>query len=283
MIERASAEPVIQYLRALTYDGELSAAELWELANWLNQQPEGTLTKWPARPLFSALQAAFAKREVTTADLEEVADTIVAIEQLWIETYPPSAEEAAADDALARTAVVEEGKPEIPSIPLAVEMPAEGKEETFTLDLQHHTCNCPEWVENRTDFPEGDYRRCCVHLAQAYRSLARHEDALQRDPLFVAFVEEHGKRGRGATLDETWKVVVIDGTRVLYGASPASEWVNVYAPGKGGNYRRFGYNRKKKRWAYGERPEDVAWQIASIFSQTNPQALNTRLAVPAAR
>lgn len=276
MIERESAEPVIQYLRALTYDGELSVAELWDLANWLNQQSEHTLARWPAKPLFAALQEVFCKREITTADLEEIAQMIVAIEELWIETFPASAEEALADDAMARTALVDEAKPEIPSIPLMVEMPAEGKEETFTLDLQQHTCSCPEWVENRMDFPEGDYRRCCVHLAQAFRSLAKHEGALQRDPLFVAFVEEHGKRGRGAALDEVWRVVVINKTRVLYGASPASEWVDVYAPGSNGQYRRFGYNRKKQRWGYGEKPDHVAWQIASIFSQTQPQALAAR-------
>ena len=106
--------------------------------------------------------------------------------------------------------------------------------------------------------------------------MAKHEDALKRDPLFVAFVEEHGKRGRGAALDEVWRAVVINRTRVLYGASPASEWVDVYAPGSHGLYRRFGYNRKKQRWGYGEKPDNVAWQIASIFSQTQPQALAAR-------
>jgi hypothetical protein len=275
MIQRETAEPVVQYLRALTYNGELSSDEVWELANWLNQQPEKTINSWPAKPLVAALQTAFADQELTPVELEELANTIVAIEELWMEAFPPSAEEADANERLSGSALVEEGKPRAPSIPITAEMPADGRSDTFTVDLQRHTCNCPEWEENRASFPEGDYRRCCVHLMRAFHSLAQEQSSLRRDPLFVAFIEEHARRNRGAEVDIVWRVVVVNGTRVLYGAAPTSEWVNVFAPDDGA-YKRFGYNRKKKRWAYGERPKQVAWHIESIFSQSQPQVFASR-------
>jgi hypothetical protein len=275
MIHRETAEPVVQYLRALTYDGELSNQQVWELANWLNQQPDTTLEEWPAKPLMSALRAAFADNELTNAELEDLANTILAIEQLWTESNLQAAEDPVVEEIAASSAMIEEAKPTAPSIAITAEVPDEARADTFTVDLKHHTCTCPEWVENRQAFPEGDYRRCCSHLTQAFRSLAHEQKSLQHDPLFLAFIEDHGRRNKGAELDTVWHVVVVNGIRVLYGASPASEWVNVFAP-ENGVYKRFGYNRKKKRWAYGERPQDVAWQIASLFSQTQPQVLSPR-------
>lgn len=272
MIERETAEPVVQYLRTLTYNGELSSSEVWELANWLNQQPDKIVESWPAKPLVRALQAAFADKTLSEAELEELAQTIVAIEELWMETFP-TAQDGITEDLLTSSSIVEESKPEAPSIPIVAEMPEEGKGDMFTVDLQHHSCTCPEWSENRAAFPEGDYRRCCAHLTRAFHGIAREQESVRRDPLFMAFIEEQSRRGRGAEVDIVWRVVVVNGTRILYGAAPTREWVNVFALRGEGEYRRFGYNRRKKRWAYGERPRQVAWQIESIFSPTQPQVL----------
>ena len=276
MIDRETAEPVVQYLRALTYNGELSTGEVWELAHWLNQQPDKIANSWPAKPLVNALRTAFANKKLTETELEELAHTIVAIEELWVETFPQGAAEATTDDLLAGSSLVEEAKPHAPQIPVVAEMPVEGRSDTFTVDLQHHTCSCPDGMENRAAFPEGDYRRCCVHLARAYHGLADHEQIVRRDPLFMAFIDEHVRHNKGTEVDIVWRAVVMNGVRVLYGAAPTSEWVNVFAPTEEGNYKRFGYNRRKKRWSYGARPRDVAWHIESLFSQSQPQVLAAR-------
>jgi hypothetical protein len=279
MIRRETAEPVVQYLRALTYNGELSTDEVWKLAEWLNQQPDKIVNSWPAKPLVSALQTAFADKNLSHTELEELANTILAIEELWVETFPQSRDGPRAEVAVTPSAVIDELKPQAPAIPIKAEMPADGRSDTFTVDLQHHTCNCPDWEENRVAFPEGDYRRCCVHLTRAYHGLvAQGQEGLRRDPLFVAFIEEQSRRNRGAEVDIVWRLAVVNGTRVLYGASPASEWVNVFAPDEEGEgeIKRFGFSRRKKRWSYGERPRQIAWQIESIFSQSQPQVLMSR-------
>jgi hypothetical protein len=276
MIRKETAEPVVQYLRALTYDGELSADEVWNLANWLNQQPDQILETWPAKPLVAALQSAFSDNVLTSVELEELAGTILAIEELWTETYPLTPHEAASEQIAASKSLVEETKPTLPSIPLSAEIPDPSRADTFTVDLQHHTCTCPDWTENREGFPEGDYRRCCRHLVRAFRSVAAAEESLHRDPLFLAFIEEHDRNYKGAEPDTMWHVVVINGARVLYGASPASEWVHVFAPNGDttadgtATYKRYGYNRKKKRWAYGQGPQNISWHITTLFSQTQP-------------
>jgi hypothetical protein len=275
MIQRETAEPVVRYLRAMTSNGELSNAEVWELANWLNQQPEKILTNWPAKPLVKALQKVFADKELTSTELEEVAGTIVAIEELWRETFTTPAS-LTNEEIPSPVTLIEESKPEAPSINIEAEMPEEGRSDTFTVDLQHHMCTCPEWMENRGVYPQGDYRRCCVHLLRAFYSLAQDQASLRRDPLFLAFIEEHTRRKKGVELDVVWRVVVVNGARVLYGAAPTSEWVDVFAQDDDEDYKRFGYNRKKKRWSYGHRPPDVAWHIESLFSQTQPQVLMAR-------
>lgn len=272
MILRETAEPVIRYLRALTCNGELSTAEVWELANWLNQQPEKILTNWPGKPLVKALQKVFADKELTPVELEEIANTLVAIEELWRETFPAAAN-SDAEEIPSPVNFIEETRPEVPSITIEAEMPEEGRGDTFTVDLQHHTCTCPEWMENRGVYRQGDYRRCCVHLMRAFHSLAQDQASLRRDPLFLAFIEEHARRKKGVDLDVVWRVVVVNGSRVLYGAAPTSEWINVYAQDDDEEYKRFGYNRKKKRWSYGHRPPEVAWHIESLFSQTQPLVL----------
>src|SRR4051812_5450052 len=171
MIRRETAEPVVQYLRALTYSGELSTNEVWQLAEWLNQQPDKIVNSWPAKPLVSALQTAFADKDLSQVELEELANTIVAIEELWTESFTQSRDGPRNDGTRTPLAMVEELKPQAPVIPITAEIPADGRSETFTVDLQHQTCSCPEWEENRAAFPEGDYRRCCVHLTRAFHGL----------------------------------------------------------------------------------------------------------------
>lgn len=281
MIDRETAEPVVRYLRALTYNGELSTDEVWQLADWLNQQPDKIVNSWPAKPLVNALQTAFADKKLTHAELEELAHIIVAIEELWMETFPASSDGAAEDLLGSAVALVEEAKPEAPQLPIVAEMPADGRSDTFTVDLQHHTCTCSDWTDQRAAFLEGDYRRCCIHLVRAFHGLADEQETVRRDPLFMAFIEEHARRNTGAEVDIIWRGVVVNGVRVLYGAAPTSEWVHVFAPDEDGHYKDFGYNRRKKRWSYGERPREVAWQIESIFSQTQPQILAARANVMA--
>ena len=65
--------------------------------------------------------------------------------------------------------------------------------------------------------------------------VAQGVEGLRRDPLFVGFIEEQARRNKGAEVDIVWRVVVVNRTRVLYGASPASEWVNVFAPDEEGD------------------------------------------------
>src|SRR5256885_9596634 len=105
MIQRETAEPVVQYLRAMTYDGVLPSDEVGEWANWLNQQPDKIVESWPAKPLVAALRAAYADKKVTEAELEELAQTIAAIEELWAETFPQTPDEETADDFLAGAAM----------------------------------------------------------------------------------------------------------------------------------------------------------------------------------
>lgn len=281
MLKEETAEPVVEYLRGLTSDGELSSQEVMQLANWLNKQSKETLENWPAKPLVNALQGVLADNQLTAQEMEELADTIVAIEELWVESHPQAGvtHEAATHEGTEsaeteETKETDDKKPTVPSIPLTVTVMDAGRVDEFTVDLHHHVCTCPDWIDNRGVFREGDYRRCCVHLLHAFRAIVPTNEVVKSDPLFVAFVEAYSAQLEAPALDYVWHIVDVDGVRVLYGSAPTSEWVTVFAPADGA-YRRFGYNRKNQSWEDGDRPDDVSWQIGSIFSQTRPHAVSS--------
>lgn len=268
MIDRKFAEPVILYLRAITYDGKLSSREIWELAQWLNTQTSEVREKWPAKPLIEALKSAFADSVLTESEMVELADTIVAIEQLWIESLPLHEEPfVASPDATSTSMAGVVGKPMIPAVGIHTTVAADDTGASYEIDLENHTCTCADFAEYRAEFPTGDYRRCCMHIAQTFASFVQNEQKHVWDPLFLAFIVDHGRRGRGVSVDQVWQIVKVDGSRVLYGASPGNEWVSVFAPA-GSGFEPFGYNRKAHRWAYGAPPKALSSKIAALFSPT---------------
>lgn len=262
MIQPDLAAPVIQYLHGLTYDGVLSTEEVWGLAQWLNKQPAKVLEAWPAKDLVKALNSAFEDQQLTATELDELAQLMVAVEQLWME-YSPSIDDEPEekDKSIVIKAASKAQKAELPEFDYQTTL-----EGGCSVELKRHTCTCPEWLENRTDFAEGDFRRLCPHMAAAYSRLKAVSSA-KFDPMFDAFVEDHRSRGRGTSVDEVWQVADLKGGQILYANSPTREWIDIYAPGRSG-YQRFGYNRKEKRWAYGETPRQIAREVPQLFAPT---------------
>ncbi len=261
MIQRETAEPVIKYLHGLTYDGVLSSEEIWNLAQWLNQQPKKILEAWPANELVKALNSAFADNELTAGEMDELAQLMITIEQLWMEFAPRVGEHH--EEEKEEVVAAAPGKPHKAALPeFDFSTTLEGG---MAVELKKHTCTCNEWLENRTDFSEGDFRRFCPHMAKAYSRLKAAESA-KLDPAFDAFVEDYRSRGKGTSVDEVWQVADLKAGKILYATSPTKEWVDVYAPGRSG-YQRYGYNRKEHRWAYGETPRQIARDIPALFAR----------------
>jgi len=100
-----------------------------------------------------------------------------------------------------------------------------------------------------------DYKRVCKHVAEVYHGLEATDHS--EDRLFKAFIVDHVCRRRGTTPQEEWVLEVVNDKPVLYGHSPGTPWVNVFAP-QGPEYERFGFNKEEGRWSYGESPRGFA-------------------------
>jgi hypothetical protein len=262
MIQRETAEPVIKVLRRITLDGQLSTDEVWALARWLNTQSEGIRKNWPAIELVKFLNNAFDDGVLTHGEMEDLAATISAIEQIWNEFSPPIAEEFSAQTAPEASPSSRE-KALLPVCDYQTTVEADGGSNSYFVDLQKHTCTCPDWTENRADFAARDYRRFCRHMPSAFERFIEWQQA-PLDSLFTAFAHDHKTRGRGASVDDFWEMANLGGARVLFGASLAHEWVNLYAP-VAGVYERFAYNRRTRRWAYGEAPGPLSASVRGLF------------------
>ena len=263
-INKQIAEPVVRFLRGLLYDGELSGDEVWSLGNWLNKQDRRILEEWPANKLVPLLQGVFADGEVTIEEMQEVARTLVLIEDKWTSTYAECEDPLPARDQKTYTLQDFRGRPLLPVVDLLQTVESMSGNGQYSVDLRQHTCTCGDWVSKRRQAPLQDYKRVCKHVASLFH---QHDVGNQiNDSLFTAFIVDHASRERGTHPSDSWFLDSFDSQQVLYGCSDESPWINVFAP-QGGNVERFGFNRIDRRWSYGESPRGFANFIRQRFER----------------
>ncbi len=151
---------------------------------------------------------------------------------------------------------------------------------THRCDLRALTCDCAEWLERRSDFPEDDLRRCCEHLVFALarapqrapqdspHSRARMQRlaaALQPFPLarrILPMAPPHQEEERKHAVDIFFPL-----------EETGSPWVSVLTP-KGLTR----YNPAEDRWANDDTPAEgpvrqaIELRIHKALAQESAQA-----------
>lgn len=228
-------------------DGEVSAEEAYGIAEWLNDHRE-IAQSWPANQLIKPLQDIWADGSVNRRELHRLARLLISIQRECAAQSPESSSFAAERPLPALTSAVTAGEARLPNLSAKMQIPSSTELGVlYDVDLNGPTCSCPDWRGRRSRLPIGHLSRCCKHILDAYAQLPR---ASEVDDWLHCFIDT----GWPASPKTEWKLLTVDGEKVLLSTAANKGWANAFAKEDSG-YTRFGYNLEEGRWAYGSEPE----------------------------
>lgn len=240
-------DETIALIAKITEDGVLDTEEVYELAEFLNENEEACLI-WPGDVLHEALSSAFDDGRLTDEEMAELARLIQDIEM-------------EAKESEEQTVWMEPLKPETPRYDV-VELKApsiKGKEakgknaagEKYAANLESLSCSCEDWQTKRSQLPEGSPGRLCSCLVAELNK--EKESQPEVNAVFSWLLGERTQRGKGMHPVEFYNLIVMDdGTALVSFGS--SKWAHVLVPLEEAAYERFGFNFADRRWAYNRKP-----------------------------
>lgn len=257
---------MIEFLRHLTSDGLLTSDEVWDLADFLNNNPAHRKV-WPGNILFPLLVSCYEDQLLSSGELAFMAAQISQIERQWSDRLQLlSAHQRAiawkrifgppeSDPVISVS--VSNGELSLPRVSQVLQVESSRGGDHYDVDLSAHSCTCPDWLDKRQEYPVGHLNRLCKHIAAGFA----HTKAA--NGWLLALVNECMRRNRGVYPANEWAIFQVGSKRkdVLIGCGD-TEWVNVYYDGE-----RYGYNLNEDRWAYGDQPP-YAKQIIQKMSKT---------------
>ena len=244
----------IQLCDSILDDGEVSAEEAYGIAEWLNDHPE-IARSWPANGLVKPLQEIWADGSVNRRELHRLARLLVSVQREWAQRP-----EQDVDRRLpGLTPSVVAGDPRLPSLNAKFRIPSSSElGVVYDVELAGPSCSCPDWQTRRSRLPTGHLTRCCKHVLDAYAHLSYEREVEEWLHSFI----DTGWPARPGT---QWKLLTVDGDKVLVSSAANKGWANVFAR-EDETYIRFGYNIDEERWAYGSEPEGSSVIVAAIKS-----------------
>ena len=137
-------------------DGELTYAELYQLAEWLNRHQEACLHR-PGNLLVELLRKAWADGKTTKTEARQLARLLIEFASQTARTFDLS-------------------RPKLPAIPFSTRIRSHTTRGVFyEVDLGVPTCTCPDFSSIRHRLPTGHLTRCCKHIFGAYAQLEPSE------------------------------------------------------------------------------------------------------------
>ena len=252
-------------IRKITDDGILCEREVWDLAEYLNDNPDAR-EEWPGSELFPLLHVVFEDGILSSEEMTQMAGVLSEIEHRCAHAGIPRAVMKA---SVSLDAIKVEDC-ELPKIEKTVQIPCKPSGEVYRVNLRTHSCSCPAWHGNRKMFPVGSLKRACVHVVDAYRQELAENPSAPLPKLIAHMVEDLGFRGRGVDHRAEWKLLKVDTIPHLVSVGP-QEWHTVYAPGSGARFDRYAYHRPDDRWAYGAEPPRHR-HVEEFLRDTSPSA-----------
>lgn len=248
MLGSSPQDRTLELIGRITEDGILSTEEVYELAEFLNEN-EDACHVWPGDLLHTLLHKVFEDGVLSDEEMEELGTTIQGIEKeaaesdeqtVWEEA--PSQDGTPTYDLTPMVSATIAGK-------IAAGKDKEG--EKYEADLENLTCTCEDWQTNRSHLPEGSPGRLCRHLVSELN--AEKESLPDVNAVFSWLLGERTQRGKGTHPVEFWNLLVMDEGTCLV-AFGASKWAHVMIPIEEAVYDRFGFNFEERRWSYGRKP-----------------------------
>ena len=249
MLGSSPQDETIKLISRITEDGVLDTEEVYELAEFLNEN-ESASHVWPGDVLHAALTKAFEDGVLSDEEMAALGQLIHRIE----------IEAAEADmQTVWEDAPSSDKSPLVDIVELVVPTVKNGDEcsgtddhgEAFTLSLSNLTCSCGDWTQKRANLPEGSAGRLCRHLTSEMNRIK--ESLPEMNAPLSWLLGERTQRGKGTHAVEYYNLLMTDdGTSLVSFGS--SNWAHVLVPIEDAVYERFGYDFSAGRWSYGRQP-----------------------------
>jgi hypothetical protein len=244
------SQELLRLIRVLTFDGQLTGDEVYLLAQWLNEHP-GARETWPGNILFETLRHCFADGELDLDEMIALGSLLAEIDRQCSLNAPQE------EDTPPIIGITEESKPSLrvekivlPRLNYRGRVKSFTSDDSYELDLDRHTCTCPDWEKVRQNLPDCHAGRACKHIVSAIGDKSKINSF---HPPLRALLEGLRASRRGTNpFDEYHGLIIPSGLAVV--AYSKRAWVNVYAI-EGDVYAQFGYNIPNRRWSYGMSPK----------------------------
>ena len=245
-------------IEAIVEDGELTADEIYGLAEWLNDHKEAWY-HWPGNLLVEPLQAIWADGKLTKTELRQMARLLGSIRK---EASKRQSQEALGNARAYAEDCARNFNPDAPQlllIPFSFKIRSESDPgEYYDVDFNYPTCTCPDFRSLRRKLPLGHLTRCCKHIMKTYAQM-------EPDSGWPVWLEPFLGNGFPPHPEQEWKLLPADSFPTLISSAP-HEWANVFVWDQGA-YDRYGYNIHEDRWSYSIAPPNsrmIAKEIAKL-------------------
>ena len=233
-------KPLIALCEEILHDEEVSVEELYELAEFLNANPEAG-KHWPGNQFIAPLQEVWADGVIDSRELARMDHLLVETRREWRRRVAPMEKtEAPAEGGLTSETA------RINGLDIQMDVPSLSYPGTnHRVDLKTLACDCSDWEFRRAKLPEGHFSRCCEHILYAFERLEIKGAA----PMLLAFL----KNTKPPDPKKNWILEEVGYGKILISDAP-NGWSDVFARGKDG-WGMFGCNVRQKRWKYGSKPD----------------------------
>lgn len=244
---RSIHEGTLDLLRRLPVDQPLRDAEIFRLAEFLNDQREARHS-WPGEMLFATLRGIFEDGRISNQEREELG-----AQMIEIESRCPVGAPNGAGTLKDRRLNLNPEHFRAPTFRGNVEVHDESAHTNYAANLERLSCTCPRWSRNRSRWPSSDARRCCQHLIEAIsREIHRGRDE-GISPIVRFVMTDLAARAREFEPDSRWYQLRVQLRPYVIGVESGS-WYRVYGPDDARRIESFAFHPVDCRWAYGFHP-----------------------------
>lgn len=257
-------KPLIALCEKILLDEEVSVKELYELAEFLNANPEAG-KHWPGNQFVEPLQVVWSDGVIDSSELAIMEGIIVEARREWRRRVAPMGKtEAPAGADLTSGFAASSDTSDLARIngpDIRLEVPsASYPGSSHRVDLKTLTCDCSDWKFRRSALPEGHFSRCCEHILYAFE----HLKVENLPSMLQAFLENT----KPPDPEKNWYLGDVGYGSILISDAPHG-WSDVFARGKDG-WGMFSCNFGQQKWKYGSEP-DGAGAIIPLIKEKFPE------------